>query len=496
MKLGHAENPIQQSRLIFNYTTMATNIPAEKAALVMNTLKDQANKTLGPSKNVNLEVFHADGAGNFPYNFEDPNGDRFNIETYKWMNKALQKRNEGDPVSAEGDYNGKFRQAITKVNYNMSTDDQEILTKAKQNTIAQQRSLIKTWQEVGLSLPDGKLPIDGIVHVIRTEWTSDEKVSLRDMQNAPDLFALLDNAPASGMPVIPIFGQYLQAIGDGISVVNDQSLNDGILSTVRSNSITGSKLNGGIQMNDGTDIFYPAYEFSISQEKILNELRFDDNSVEVGLTMTDISETETSLSVGGDASFKMPLGFFDLHLEAQANFFTKIIAKQSTKIEIDMIFRGVTVAKFGPQDFLLSSRKGWHFPEAPKKAIQNGDQDITGFQFAPKPNFDFGENGDFGYINAVAISQYPEINLKIFSKSFTQIDTELQAAVGGKLKIDFLGIPMSIGSKASFSGSNTTVNETEGSVSIKLSAPKEIYAGTSAEETAYVLGVQTEYSAV
>lgn len=475
---------------------MATNIPADKAALVMNTLKDQANKVLGPTKNVNLEVFHADGVGNFPYNFEDPNAERFNHRTYNWINKGLQKRNEGDPVSTEGDYNGKFQQAVTKVNYNMSTDDLEILTKTKQNTIAQQRSLIKTWEDAQLKYPEGKSKIDGIVHIIRTEWTTDEKVSLRDMQIAPDLFDLLDNAPASGMPVIPVFSQYLTAIGDGISVVNDQSLNDGILLSVRSATNKASKLNGGIQLSDGTDDFYPAYEFSISQEDILNELRIDDNAVEVGLKMTDISETETSLSVGGDASFKMPLGFFDIHLEAQANFFTKIIAKQSTTIEINMKFKGITVAKFGPKDFLLSSRKGWHYTEAIKKAMQNGNQDITGFQFAPKPNFDFEKNGDFGYISAVAISQYPEISVKIFSESYTKIETELQAAVGGKLKIDFLGIPMTIGSKASFTGSNTTTNETEGSVSITLSAPKEIYAGSTYEETAYVLGVQPEYSAL
>ena len=123
---------------------MATKIPAEKAALVMNTLKDQANKTLGPLKNVTLEVFHADGEGNFPYNFENPNTERFNHLTYKWMNKALQKRNEGDPISTEGDYNGFYQQAITKVNYNMSTDDQAYLTKVNKNTILQQNSLIKT----------------------------------------------------------------------------------------------------------------------------------------------------------------------------------------------------------------------------------------------------------------------------------------------------------------------------------------------------------------
>ncbi len=252
--------------------TMRTDIPAEKAAKILNQLKDKANKILSAAHNVKLDTYHVQSAGHFPHIFEDSSDLLFNEKTYKWLNKCLEKRKAGGPVTIEGDYNGKYLRVFTKINYNLSTEDQVKLNKANQDAEEQQRALLKKWRDTKQKLPADKNPIDGVIEVVRTEWATKKETTLMQMQKARDLHRLLGNAPASGQPVIPILANYLRAIGSAISIINDKSLNDGILGDVRDAINLPSEINGGIRLNDGTKDFHPAYAVSTPQDNVLEGL--------------------------------------------------------------------------------------------------------------------------------------------------------------------------------------------------------------------------------
>lgn len=473
---------------------MSTNIPAEKAALILTKLKDQANEILSAAHNVQLDMYHAQGSGNFPYFFKDSATRRFNQRTYDWVNQCLEKRTNGSPVSVEGDYNGKFLRVITAVKYSLSDDDQAQLNKAKVNAEEQQGALLDAWEDAFGELPSGKAPINGVFEIILSKWVTKDGTTLQDLLNAPDLSEALGKAPPAGVPILPVIGNYLEAMGESISLQNSISLNNGILRSVRRAINSPSEKNGGIQLNDGTDDFHPEYLVTTSQDNVLEGLK-SDNKVEISFKMSEFSSSDASLSVNGEASFKIPLGFFDIDLGASANYFTNVITKKSKTIEIDMEFNGVTVVKFGPEDFKISGRRGWHFADGIKEAIANGDKDISGFKFAPKPSVDFGENGDFGVLNAVAISQYPTMKIKVFSSDYQKIKTDFDAAANAGLKLDFLGMPLGVGLKGSYKQNDVSINEAEGSITITLSPPKDTIAGKTKEATAFILGVQTEYSA-
>jgi hypothetical protein len=474
---------------------MSTNIPTDKAALVLSSLKDQANDLLSAAHNVKLNMFHAQGSGNFPYYLRDPRTRLFNEKTYSWVNQCLEKSKPGMPISLDGDYNGKFLRAITSTNFTLSNADQSKLNEVKRNAEDQQGALLDAWEEAFGELPDGKVPINDVFEIILKDWVTSEGTTLQDLLNAPDLFEALGKAPAAAMTVIPVVGNYLNAIEAGIPLQNSISLNNGILKSVRNAIIKPSEKNGAIQLNDGTEDFVPEYAFSTSQANILDGLK-SDNSIEIQMKMTEFTSHETSLSVGGEVSFKMPLGFFDIDLGANANYFTKTVTKSSRSIEIDMRFSGVTVAKFGPEAFKISGRKGWHYNDAIKEAVLNGDQDISGFKFSPKPNIDFGLGGDFGVINAVAISQYPKIKIKVHSSDYKKIKSDFKANANAEIKVDFLGMPLGAGLKGSYSQGDVFVDEAEGSVTIEINPPLTTVAEKATEATAFVLGVQTEYSAI
>ncbi|MFD2567851.1 hypothetical protein [Pseudotenacibaculum haliotis] len=474
---------------------MSTNIPAEKAALVLTKLKDQANELLSAAHNVQLDMYHAQGSGNFPYYYKDPATRRFNEKTYVWLNQCLEKRKNGEPVSFEGDYNGKFLRAVTNVSYTLSRKDQARLNEVKRNALNQQGALLDAWEEAFGEIPSGKAPINGVFEIILKDWVTKEGTTLQDLLVAPDLFEALGKAPAAAMPVIPVVGNYLNAIEAGIPLQNAISLNNGILKSVRSSINFPSEANGGVQLNDGTDDFFPEYPFSTTQAKILDGLK-SDNSVDIQMKLSNFNSSDVSLSVSGEASFKMPLGFFDIDLGASANYFTNIVTKNSRTIEIDMKFTGVTVAKFGPEPFRVSGRKGWHFADGIKESIANGEKDISGFKFSPKPNIDFTEGGDFGVVNAVAFSQYPTMKIKVFSSDYKKIKTDFDAAANAGLKIDFLGMPLGVGLKGSYKQGDVSINEAEGSITINVNPPIEAVAEKAVEATAFILGVQTEYSAI
>lgn len=474
---------------------MSTNIPTDKAALVLSTLKDQANDLLSAAHNVQLRMFHAQGSGNFPYYLRDPRTRLFNEKTYSWINQCLEKSKNGSPVSLDGDYNGKFLRAITATTFTLSSPDQSKLNEVKRNAQDQQGALLDAWEEAFGEIPSGKAPINKVFETILTDWVTKEGTTLQDLLVAPDLFEALGKAPAAAMTVIPVVGNYLNAIEAGIPLQNSLSLNNGILKSVRNAINYPSKKNGGIQLNDGTEDYVPEYPVSTSQANILDGLK-SDNNVEIHMKMSEFTSNETSLSIGGDASFKMPLGFFDLDLGAKVSYFTKSVTKKSRSIEIDMTFSGVTLAKFGPEAFKVSGRKGWHYNDAIKEAVANGSQDISGFKFSPKPNIDFGEGGDFGVINAVAICQYPKMKIKVTSSDYKKIESDFKADANAEIKVDFLGMPLGAGLKGSYSQGDVYIDEAEGSVTIEINPPLNTVAEKATEATAFVLGVQTEYSAI
>lgn len=74
-----------------------------------------------------------------------------------------------------------------------------------------------------------------------------------------------------------------------------------------------------------------------------------------------------------------------------------------------------------PVPFDIITNTGWMLSEPVKNAVKNGyppPSNITGYVFNSKPNFDFTEGGDFGFISSLVFSQFLELYI-----TFTNCDT-------------------------------------------------------------------------
>jgi len=473
-----------------------TTVPVAETQAIMNELKKQANAILSSTSGVNLEGFHVGSTGNFPYTWQDPSNLKFNQKTYDWIKSALESRKAGDDVTLKGVFTNEYLEAITDISYSLSSADKVKLNKINADTTQQQGAVLSSWQAAYGSLPTpgaGSTVIDEITTVIRTKWATDPATTLAQMQNARDLTALLGNAPASAMTIIPVFANYLNAIGSGISLIDSVTLYGGIISDLKNAINNPSATNGGILTNKSGANYIPDYPVATQNSDILNGLKDTGNAIKLNMSVSKYSSSEVKVSVSGSTGFNIPvLDFFSLGGSGSASYFKDTLVQKSSNIEIDMEFTGVTMVEFGPKEYDISSRLGWMYADPIAKAIANEGKDVSGYKFSPASQIDFSKNGPFGYLSAVGISNYPTIKITATSSDYESIKTSFEQE--SSWKVSFLGIPLG---SASQSYSKTTVNtdSSTGSVSITLSPPAEFVAGTAIDSVGFVLGVQAEYPA-
>lgn len=466
-----------------------------QAEAIIDELKNQANRILSAVSGTNLENFHVGALGNFPYYWQDPANLKFNQKTYDWISHALEARKAGNNIALKGVFTNEYLQAITSISYSLSSADQTKLNTINANTTAQQTALLNAWKAAYGILPtpaQGSTVIDEIVSAIRKDWTTDPSTTLAQMQKSRNLQSLLGNAPASGQTIIPVFANYLQAIGAGISLVDSVTLYTGLISDLKDAINQPSKDNGGVEINSGTH-YLPAYPVATSTSAIINGLKDSSNAIKLKMNVSEYNSSEAKVSVNGGVAFNIPfLSFFTLGTSTHASYFKDTLIQNSSSIEVEMDFTGVTLVEFGPKEYDVSSREGWLYADPIKKAIANGANDVSGYKFSPNPNIDFSKNGPFGYLSAVGISNYPTIKITLKSSSYQSVVSVFNSQ--SSWNVSFLGIPLASGG-ASYSKTDVSVNSSNNEVTITLSPPQNLVAGTALDSVGYVLGVQAEYPA-
>lgn len=93
-----------------------------------------------------------------------------------------------------------------------------------------------------------------------------------------------------------------------------------------------------------------------------------------------------------------------------------------------------------PIQYNIGTKQGWMLAEPAKEAIKNGyppPTNVTGYVFNSPPNFNFSEDENFGYINAMVFSQFLELYI-IFTQCNTQA-VKNYFAQHEKSKFCFLG---------------------------------------------------------
>ena len=463
------------------------------ANVIIDALKDQANTILSSAVGATkLQSFNITGKGNMPYYWQDPRTTEFNSKTYNWISSNLKA--DTRPYEFDQTFLGQYINVLSKVIYSLSTDDQAKLNEAKANATDQQLAVLNAWKEAMGSLPDGKgQPIDNIAGKIATEW-ADPATTLTKIQQSTNINRLLNNVPASGKPIVPVFANWLNAIGAAVSLENNTTLNNAYLSRALEFAQEPDKTNGGLVLSEDVETYVPKYAVANGLASIINGLKNESQAAELSMTVKRATEDTFEVNVESYASFRIPVGFFlSVKVDAHANYFQSDIATTSNETTVKMTFPGLTLVNFAPTDFTFSPPKFWYLLEPIREAIKNTGKDISGFKFSPDPGVNFSDKGPFGFLMGAAISNYPSMEITVKSSEYERIQKTFEQSVS--VGLTFLGIPLGIGGKESTYSNKVTTNSSDKTVTIKLNPPKELVAGQAVDSVGWVLGVQPNFPA-
>ncbi|RAJ29244.1 lamin tail domain-containing protein [Pedobacter cryoconitis] len=470
---------------------MNTELTVEsEASDIIDALKEQASTLLASVLTEPLTDFSVTSLGNFPYYWQNPNNLQFNATTYGWISSALTAG--AAPVTLDEPFTNVFIEALSKVVYKLSTADQAALNAAQKAATDQQFALLKLWTSIyGPVAASGKQqPIDIIMSTIATTWAK-PATDLYTIQQSKNLHKLLNLTPASGQPVLPVFANYLNALGSSISLQNATTMNAGYLSTALSNVQSATADNGGMLLDDSATVYHPAFAVSTPLADIINGLSATSNKIELNMTINRTSESELKINIEGGASFEIPIAsFLTLSVDGSASYFSDTIATSSNTVSVKMTFTGVTLVNYGPTAFSMATGLNWSWMKPITDAIKNGSKDISGFAFSPKPNIDFSEGGPFSFLTGVAISNYPSVVITVESDSYESIEKTIEQTVS--LGVSFLGIPLGGGSESTYSH-DASSSSSSSTVTITLNPPPSMVAGTNESSTGWVLGAETSY---
>ncbi|MFY0310299.1 hypothetical protein ACFMBG_10475 [Leisingera sp. D0M16] len=462
---------------------------------IIDYLKDQANtilsSALGSSK---LQGFAVTSLGNMPYVWQDPSTLKFNTQTYTWIKSNLRSSTVPYQFDPGTDFTNQYLNTASKIGWSLSSGDQAKLNAAAANATQQQAAVLNTWQSQMGELPPGKQPIDGIAEIITTEW-ADPPTTLTALQNSINPDQLLNKVPASGGPVVPVFMNWINALGAAVPLQNQITMNNAYLKRAIQAIQQPSETNGGLTLNDGS--VEPAYAVSTPVADIENALKNASNKIELSMDVKRATSDEFQVSISGGGGFSVPVfDFLTLDVGGSSSYFSSDIATTSNETTVNMTFTGVNLVNYGPPAFSQAGQtKYWFWMDPVNEAIKNGypAKDVSAFKFVSQPPVsDWGDSGPFGYLAGAAISNYPSIEIVVKSSSYQQIEKTFQqsASVG----ISFFGIRLGGGKEGSYSHSVTT-DSSSSTVKITLTPPASMVAGTVVDSRGWVLGVQPIFPA-
>lgn len=452
---------------------------------IIDGITTKANETLASVLGVSkLDNFQVGSLGNFPYLWKNANG-RFSKKTYSWIRSSL-KENEC-PVQLDGLFTNLYISAYNNLTYSLSTNDSEKLDKAMLNAKCQQVALIEEWENIyGKFASTVQSPIDEIVTTVCTKW-SNKNPTLDELENTDDLKRILNTRPASSESILPLFSNWLGTMSER-SLYDKRTTGNGYIKKVLEAVKYASEKNGGLYLDDNK--YYPSYTITPSVVNIQNALNSDQSKVELAINIRHSNLNEFDVNVNGQTHYTLKLlSFLKININGDANYFQEKISDNSEYMDISMTFSGVNLVNFGPEAFDIASNMNWYWKDPLNDALKNGDRDLTGYKFSPRPQIDFSYTGPFAFLTGVAISNYPSIKIVIKTNNYNSIAKEINQSAN--FGLSFIGIPLGVSSDESSYYKTATTNAIDKTVTITFAPPKNVITG--GENLAWVLGVQTEY---
>lgn len=440
-----------------------------------------------------LQPFAVGALGNFPYYWENPSTLQFNSLTYRWIDANL--RAGAMPVQLDQTFTGYFIEALGSVRYQLSSGDQARLSAARQSAVNEQAAVLTAWRAFAGSIPGAtpaQAPIDVIIWTVATTWAR-PPATLEAMQAAADLQALLNATPAGGAPVVSAVDAYLDVFRSVITLINDVTLNTGLVQEALQAVQRPSSSNGGLLTDAGNT--QPAYTVNTPLAAIVAGLSDSSRSIPVALSVRRTGADQYSIAIGGRGTFDAT-GAELLSVmagDAGASLFTQLVIG-AEPVAVDMTFSGVTVVSYGPAAFDQTTGTNWFWMSPIVEAIANGTSDVSGFSFSPPSWIDFSTSGPFGFLTGVAISRMPLVTITATGANYQPVQQFLATSSSNAILVAIPAMDGSANGSVVPYACTVYIDHTAQSIAATL-VPADLVASDPSQSRAWVLGAVTNYPA-
>lgn len=443
-------------------------------------------------------------------------------------NNLLNHRIEG-----EGQFNGvdqvglalevftnSYLGVYTRLRYQLSEADKATQQRVNAEVNTTVRALVPTWNAWWTAIKptdvnkldenNTEIALVQMTATLNSVWLNTEY--LETLQNDPSYpythlndFNIIFNKIPLSVPrtmrdlMIEVFNKSGAAGAITADIANATQTLAGIIGNIQ-RPTTGTSGNGGMPIT-GSDTAVPGLVFEPGRPTVLvDQLRRNPVSsvYRMSRRVTKTSQTTLNVEASAGGGIAIPiLPFFSIGGGGGAR--TSIFENEysGSDFRVELAVNNATLSPLmssTPLLYNISTKQGWMATSPVKNAIKNGDKtNVTGYVFSQKPDFDFKEGGDFGYINSLVFSQFLEISISFEKCDSKQVRKYFEQHVN--MGIYFLGIRLG-GASESSSYSYSYSEETETSIKITVKPQAPGYSAGTAninDSLAQLVAVGVEY---
>lgn len=230
--------------------------------------------------------------------------------------------------------------------------------------------------------------------------------------------------------------------------------------------------NGGMILAGGAAAI-PGLVFTGTPDQLTNELKSNPPNTTFTYSATVSKAEDKTLTFNASVSggIRIPIDYF-FTVNASGGASSSIFNEDycGSDYSVSVVVNNPTtqpLMSVSPLAYNISNGQGWFDADPIKQALANGNNtNVTGWVFdGGAPKYDFGKNGDFGYVKTLILSQFLEIHMTFKNCSSTQVKQYFEQHSSSSIK--FCGIKIGSASESS-STSYSYSNETESTITVTM----------------------------
>ncbi len=386
---------------------------------------------------------------------------------------------QDDYPSLASGFSTLYEQVIEKIHFNISKEDQKLITKEANEQAGLVSSIVTAYQQSGIDDKKTKYPeIPAIMQRIQevTKCSFDEV----DVSKYPYLSTLCN-----------LLSEFTRKAVFTSKIQRAAAKAEARLRAITANMTTPTEENGGLKADDK---FVCGWD-NIPEPKQLQDSLEDGNSVSFSFTANNFHEESSHLNFNNKIHADVPVDwFFHMGADHEDKYDFYSYAANGAQVSVTVTYNGMTLVPANPTELSVDNKQGWYASDILEETAAKSGKDVTGYQLVDSeynPKTLFGKNGKLRRMKTLVISQLPCIKLHFSKFDCAQLKKMFEEQTEVNFKIFGGLVTGSSDNKYSFSGCE--YDDSTQSLDVVLQPKALGTSGTAVNQTAYVLGGVIDY---